>query len=214
MKKFFVITVLFALPIVAYLFFASGVHNFAKLPTLTEDVQELSGFKTGDGESVYFENNISILGFYGEQPLDYGGHAYNLGGKIYDNYYKFRDFQLLIAVPEGTEEQVQKLEQELSNITNPLKWKFIYGSPEEIRSLFRSLQTDIELEEDLSTPYVFIIDKNGDLRGRDDDEDTGTLYGYDTRSVATLDDKMNDDVKVILAEYRLALKKYNREEKL
>ena len=209
MKKLFVVTVLFALPIVAYLFFASGVHSFAKLPTLTTDIQELNGFTTADGEPVSFQDHISILGFFGEQPQEFGGHAYNLGGKIYDNYYKFTDFQLLIAVPEGTREQVKQLEQELANITNPLKWKFIYGSPEEIRSLFSSLQTDLQLQDDLSTPYVFIIDKKGDLRGRDDDEDAGTLYGYDTRSVATLDDKMNDDVKVILAEYRLALKKYN-----
>jgi hypothetical protein len=47
------------------------------------------------------------------------------------------------------------------------------------------------------------------LRGRDDDEEEGTLYGYDTSSVAELNKKMTDDVKVILAEYRLALKKNN-----
>ena len=39
------------------------------------------------------------------------------------------------------------------------------------------------------------------------------VYGYDSRSVAELSDKMNDDVKVILAEYRLALKKNNAERK-
>ena len=211
MKKFFVIIVLFALPIVAYLFFASGVHNFAKLPTLTPQIQDLDAFSTAEEDSLSFQDHISILGFYGEDPQKYGGHAFNLAGKIYDHYYKYKDFQLLIAVPEGTEAQVQKLEQELAKLTNPLKWKFIYGSPEDIRSLFRSLETDLELQPDLSTPYVFISDKKGALRGRDEDEDEGLLYGYDTRSVATLDDKMNDDVKVILAEYRLALKKYNKE---
>lgn len=61
--------------------------------------------------------------------------------------------------------------------------------------------------EDAYTPYVFIIDKNLNLRGRDDDEDHGELYAYDSRSVAELNNKMDDDVKVILAEYRLALKK-------
>jgi len=211
MKKIFVVTVLFALPIVAYLFFASGVHDFAKLPTLTPGIQDLEEFRTASGDTVSLDDNITILGFFGEQPLEYSGHSYNLGEKIYDNYYKFLDFQLLIAVPEGTQEQVKELEQELAKITNPLKWKFIYGSPEAIKSLFSSLQSDLQLDEQLATPYVFLIDKDGDLRGRDDDEDDGLLYGYDTRSVATLDDKMNDDVKVILAEYRLALKKYNKE---
>lgn len=34
--------------------------------------------------------------------------------------------------------------------------------------------------------------------------------GYDATSVADLNNKMIDDVKVILAEYRLALKKYDK----
>jgi hypothetical protein len=48
------------------------------------------------------------------------------------------------------------------------------------------------------------------LRGRDDDEDIGTLFGYNAESVAEINNKMEDDIKVILAEYRLALKKYSR----
>jgi hypothetical protein len=46
------------------------------------------------------------------------------------------------------------------------------------------------------------------LRGRDKDDDGNELYGYDTGSIGVLNNKMNDDVKVILAEYRLELKKY------
>ena len=65
------------------------------------------------------------------------------------------------------------------------------------------------LDNFLHTPQVFILDKKGSLRGRDDDEDVGKLYGYNSGSVAEINAKMKDDVKVILAEYRLALKKYN-----
>jgi hypothetical protein len=78
-----------------------------------------------------------------------------------------------------------------------------------VRKVFESFETDLELDENLQTPYVFIVDKDRHLRGRTDDEDIGTLYGYDSRSVSELNNKMNDDVKVILAEYRLALKKNN-----
>jgi hypothetical protein len=67
----------------------------------------------------------------------------------------------------------------------------------------------VNLDATLSSPYVFIIDKDKALRGRDDDEDIGTLYGYDARTVAEINNKMEDDIKVILAEYRLALKKNN-----
>ena len=56
----------------------------------------------------------------------------------------------------------------------------------------------------------FIIDKDGALRGRDDNENVG----YDARSVADVHNNMVDDVKVILAEYRLALKKYNADRKI
>jgi hypothetical protein len=45
------------------------------------------------------------------------------------------------------------------------------------------------------------------LRGRDDDEDIGMLFGFNSQSVAEINNKMVDDVKIILAEYRLALKK-------
>ena len=89
------------------------------------------------------------------------------------------------------------------------KWKFIFGTKEQIEDLFKGFQTDITLNEKASTATVFIIDRARKLRGRDDDEEVGTLYGYNTSSVAEINKKMTDDVKVILAEYRLALKKNN-----
>lgn len=211
MKKFFVIIVLFALPIVAYLFFASGVNHFARLPVLNENVNELNGFRTLEGEEVSFQDNITILGFYGSNPSDFIGNAYNLAEKIYNTYYEFKDFQLIIVVPEASQDKVREVREELGTIADLSKWKFALGDPEEIKALFGSLNTNLTLKSDLSTPNVFIIDKNGKLRGRSDDEDKGVLYGYDTGSVAELNNKMEDDVKVILAEYRLALKKYNIE---
>ena len=90
------------------------------------------------------------------------------------------------------------------------KWKFILGDETKIQGLFSSLGSDIELNNKLSTPFVFIVDKDKNLRGRDDDNSMGTLYGYNSSSVAELTKKMTDDIKVILAEYRLALKKNNK----
>ena len=71
------------------------------------------------------------------------------------------------------------------------------------------MKTNVTLDQNLSTPYVFIIDKDSNLRGRTDDEDEGTKYGFNATSVAELNNKMEDDVKIILAEYRSALKKNN-----
>ena len=61
----------------------------------------------------------------------------------------------------------------------------------------------------MASPFVFIIDKDRSLRGRDDDDDAGLLYGFDSSDYSEVNNKMSDDVRVILAEYRLALKKYN-----
>ena len=213
MKKFLVIFVLFALPLVAYLFFASGVNNFARLPVLTQEIEQLESFRSleKDEEELSFRGNITVLGFPGDDPEEYLTNAYHIAEKVYDPYAQFNEFQLVSVVPEGNEEEVELLKQKLSEVIDLKKWKFVEGSPEEIRDLFTSLNTNLDLSEDLSTPNVFIIDKDGKLRGRDKDDDGNELFGYDTNSIYVLNNKMDDDIKVILAEYRLELKKYNKE---
>ncbi len=89
------------------------------------------------------------------------------------------------------------------------KWNFVYADKATIASFFATLKTNLALDNNGATPYVFIIDKDRSLRGRTEDEDVGTKYGFNTASVADLNNKMVDDVKIILAEYRLALKKNN-----
>ncbi|MDX1753484.1 MAG: hypothetical protein R3259_09885 [Salinimicrobium sediminis] len=213
MKKFLVIFVLFALPLVAYLFFASGVNNFARLPVLTQEIEQLESFRSleKDEKELSFRGNITVLGFPGDDPEEYLTNAYHIAEKVYDPYAQFNEFQLVSVVREGNEEEVELLKQKLSEVIDLKKWKFVEGSPEEIRGLFNSLNTNLDLSEDLSTPNVFIIDKDGKLRGRDKDDDGNELFGYDTNSIYVLNNKMDDDIKVILAEYRLELKKYNKE---
>lgn len=205
MKKTFVLVVLFILPLVAYLFFASGVNNFGRLPTLTERVSDLNEM----GTEVRLQDRITILGFLGKDASMRKGNAFNLNQKIYKRFYEFNDFQMVMVMPYGTEAVADEINKELSNLTDASNWKFVFAGEAEITKLFNSLKTDIELDEGLGTPYVFIIDKDRNLRGRKEDEDEGTKYGFNTNSVAELNNKMEDDVKIILAEYRLALKKNN-----
>ncbi|NJB70942.1 hypothetical protein GGR42_001404 [Saonia flava] len=205
MKKTFVLVVLFILPIVAYLFFASGVNNFGKLPTLTENVIDISTIDDGNT----FKNKITVLGFLGNNIELKKGNAFNLNQKIYKPFYQFNDFQFVMIVPKGSEEKVEELKSELGGLVDIEKWKFVFGDEDQIKNIFNSLKTDVSLDEHLGTSYVFIIDKDKNLRGRKKDEDVGTKYGFNTTSVAELNNKMEDDVKIILAEYRLALKKNN-----
>ncbi len=189
---------------VAYLFFASGINNFAKLPVLTESIEELE-LITNKG----FNNKISILLFLGNDIENREGDALNLNQKIYKRFYQFKDFQFISISPLGNENKTNLLKEKLSSGTNTdmKNWSFIHLDEDKINELFLSLNTNLKLDQNLSSPYAYIIDKFSSLRGRDDSD--GIKFGYDSRSVADINNNMLDDVKIILAEYRLALKKNN-----
>jgi len=208
-KKKIVLGVLFIFPLLVYLFFASGKNNFAKLPVLTADIIEIS--ELDSLTSIQFKEKITILGYWGGSLVDKQAEALNLNEKIYKRFYEFEDFQFVFLVSEKFSNEVDKLKKSLKEGvgTDLSKWNFINVSRNTIQTHFQSLKTPLKLSPEGSTPFVFIIDKNASLRGRNDDEDEGTLYGFDARSVAQINKKMIDDVKVILAEYRLALKIYN-----
>ncbi len=195
---------MFVLPLVAYLFFASGINNFAKLPVLTKSIEELE-LITDKG----FNNKISILLFLGNDIEKREGDALNLNQKIYKRFYQFKDFQFISISPLGNENKTSLLKEKLSSGTNTdmKNWSFIHLDNDKINELFSSLNTNLKLDENFSSPYAYIIDKFSSLRGRDDSD--GIKFGYDSRSVADINNNMLDDVKIILAEYRLALKKNN-----
>ena len=201
-KKYVVLTILFVLPLVAYLFFASGVNNFAKLPVLKENVLSIS-----DYSKVDFNQKISILFFLGSNIEDRQGDALNMNQKIYKRFYDFEDFQFVVICPLESEQLADDLKNKLEMGTNTdmKKWNFVFLDSNVIEEVFNSLNTNTNLDQYSGSPYVYIVDKNRSLRGRNDDD--GIKFGYDSRSVADINNFMVDDVKVILAEYRLALKK-------
>lgn len=203
MKKTLVLVVLFVLPIVAYLFFLSGTTNFGKLAVLTENVGEVPPLD----DTIMLKEKITILGFLGSDINSKRSNALNLNQKIYKRFFEFNDFQFVMVVPEGTEKEVTALRKELEALADTKKWNFVFLDKNRIQTFFYSLKTDISLDENKATSHVFIIDKDLNLRGRTDDEDEQTKYGFNSSSVAELNNKMVDDVKIILAEYRMALKK-------
>ena len=185
MRKYFVLTILFVLPLVVYLFFASGINHFAKLPVLTKNIKDISDIST---ESL--KDKITILGFFGKNIEERYGDAGNLNQEIYKRFNEFKDFQFLMIQPKGTEDLFKELLQEMNRLTdtNFQNWKFVSLSDEDLISVFNSLETDINLDSNLGTSYVFIVDRNGNLRGRDDKE--GVKFGYDSRFVADINNNM------------------------
>ncbi len=207
MKKNIVLFVLFVLPIVAYLFFASGVNSFTKLPIITPKVADFGNWKSLQNEKVSLDRKISILGFSGTNILKNRGNYFNLNAKIYQRYHEFKDLQFVVVCPLGTEADAQKIVDALKTTTDVSQWHFVFTSPEEIKTYYNQLKLLGKLDSDLGTPNVYIVDKERNLRGRK--EKNEYKEGYNTFHPAELSNEMLDDFKIILYEYRAALKKNN-----
>ena len=210
LKKSLVLITLFILPLVAYLFFASGINSFAKLPTITKNVNDVSTFKSLENEQVSLKNKITILGFLGSDVAINKGSCFNLIEKIYDKNREFKDFQMVMIAPTGTESEVKLLVDKLKTVTNTSGWHFVFESKENILKFYSSMKMVQKLDGNLHSQNVFIIDKKINLRGRKGKSikgDSEYKEGYNAVKVGELYNEMNDDLKIILAEYRLALKK-------
>ena len=205
-KKRIVLFLLFIFPLLFYLVLSSGINNFAKLPIVTNNITDIALIDSS--KKVQFKNNISVVCFLGDDISNIKGGVFNLNQKIYKPFYGFKNFQVIAIYPKDKEAEVQQLKKEVGAFTNMVKWKFVASSEEEIIALYESFNINESLHN-LQATKAFIVDKEVNLRGRTDDKDQkdGLLFGYDMNSVAILKDKMKDDVKVLLAEYRLALKK-------
>lgn len=213
MKKNIVLFILFILPIVAYLFFASGVNSFAKLPVLTSTIPNIETWSTLDGKKATLNNKITILGFIGYDIEKHKGGFFNLYEKIYSRNKDFKDFQMVMVMPEGTKSKVIQLQESLKKLGPQTNWNFIFAPPSEIQNFYNSMKLVGKLDDQLGTPSVYIIDKKRNLRGRKGQNKKGEeeyQEGYNTFKVSDLYNNMIDDVKVILAEYRLALKVNNK----
>ena len=211
-KKKIVLGVLFLLPIAIYMFFATGVNNFGKLPVLSQDVVSVSNFKDLNGAPVTLDNKITILGFFGDTPLQTKAYTYNLAHKIYKKNHEYKEFQFLILLPQSARNGAKILTNKISEIAPTTAWKYAFGTPQAIQEAFTSLNSGYTLNSSLASSFVFIIDKDAHLRGRNDDQDMpdGLVYGYNSADIGDINNRMSDDVKVVLAEYRKETKENSR----
>ena len=211
MKNKIVLIVLLALPVVIYMIFATASHNSLFLPTISKNNLELPIWKSQSGKPVALKNKISIVGFLGNNIKANQGNIFNLNQKIYGKYVGFKDFQIVMIVQEGSENQVEELLEKLAGFTEDLSgYKFVYASPADIKKYHSSFKLQDSLDANLSNPNVIIIDKDLNHRGRKGkDKDGKEEYkeSYNTTSAADLHNNMSDDVKIMLREYRLALKR-------
>ena len=215
MKKKLVLIALFVLPVVAYLFFSSGVYNFAKLPIKTDKVADVDQFalreikipELSTDEPLTLKNRVSLVGYLGDQLKGNVGYTANLNLMVYKYFVKYEDFQLILFVNPGSEKAISDLKVELGRIFDVSKMRFIAVSKEKARAHFRTLGTGLDLTPEGDHPDVFIIDRARALRAGHD-EKKPNAFGYDFTQAVEMG-YIKDDIKILLAEYRLALKKNN-----
>lgn len=211
LKKPFVLSVLFFLPVLFLLFLYPSKHNYKTLDVIKKEIPEISNFVTKNGDSIQLENHLTVLGFLGKTPMEDAILALNLKELVYDKFRGFKRFQIVILVPESAREEVELLHKELNQYEFLEYWQFGFGSDEDILAAYQSLKISTVLDSNLKTSDVFIIDKERHQRGRLDDRDKDQiknkvpLYGmssYDCLEVSILKNKMSEDMRILFTEYR------------
>ncbi|MDG2280460.1 MAG: hypothetical protein P8L42_07495, partial [Flavicella sp.] len=195
----------FIVPLLFFLFLASGKVNFNKLPTITEKVSNLNG-------EIPFRNKVSVLSILGEEPnVGTYQNILNLYQVIYKSTETDKNFQVINVIPKSGEDTAEELKKELAKVggVDLPKWEYLVLSENQIKNLVSSFGIPaIIYDKKKGLEKVFIIDEDMSLRGRTGDEDTssGLLYSYDTRSVSVLKNKLREDLKVVFYESKFAVK--------
>lgn len=207
LQRNLILGVLFFLPVTFLLFLYPAQHNYNTLDIVKAQVDELAV----NTNQVTLKNNITIVNFPGKNPLNNLIAVSNLKELIYDKFKGFKKFQVVSVMPKEAEVYLPKLKQELINYDELKYWQFVFLTETEIEQLFLSLHSEEPLQTDLSSPHVFIVDKELSQRGRiDDREDKDIqknkpifpLYSYNTVEVKETKDKLSDDLRILFTEYR------------
>lgn len=210
-KKYFVLISLFIIPIAVYLFFALASHNSLFLDIINKNINNLpKEWKCEIDEKITLNQKITILAFAGLDFEINKGNFFNLNQKIYNKYKEFNDFQLVVIAPIESKVAIENFLFEMKRISNTTGWKIIYTDTNSILDYYNSFGLKKALNHDFGTSNVLIIDKDRNIRGRKSKNKKGEMEyfeSYNTISAAELHNQMTDDVKILLREYRLALKK-------
>ena len=203
-KKGIILFCIFIVPLLFFLFLASGRVNFNKLPVLTEQVSDLNG-------ELPFRTKITIVSVLGnDQSFGTYQNVLNLYQVVYKSMEKYSDFQIVTLIPNSNTEIIEGLYKELTKVggVDLSQWKFIVLDETELHSVVSSFGfSSIQYNLKTGMKDVFIVDDQLRLRGRTDDEDsqTGVMASYTMASVAVLKNKLKDDLDVVFYESKFSI---------
>ena len=97
-RKWIILGILFLLPVIFLLFLYPSTHNYNTLDIVNEDIKELEILNFIDQNETSLEENITILNFLGNKPLENITGAMNLKELVYDKF-KGSDYDRLSYYP-------------------------------------------------------------------------------------------------------------------
>ncbi|WP_179353098.1 hypothetical protein [Winogradskyella vidalii] len=210
-KRYVILGILFFLPVAFLLMLYPAKHNYIPLNVVNNNVYDIHNFLSDNSEELILKDKITVLGFLGKNPLERSIEASNLKELVYDKFKGFKNFQIVIVVPEGTEDEIATLKKEVNTYEDLTFWHYAYGTEGEIKMLYNSLKSQEKLGNDLAVNSVFIIDKDLNQRGRidgrtereiEDNKPAFSVYAYNTIEVSEIKNMMSDDVRILFTEYR------------
>lgn len=210
-KRNIVLGILFFLPVAFLLMLYPAKHNYEPLNIVNSKVLEIDKFYSDIQDTIRLKDHITVLGFLGQSPLSNSIAASNLKELVYDKFKGFKKFQVVIVVPEGTENEVSELKKEINTYEDLKFWHYIFGTPGEIKMFHKSLKSKNKLSANLSSQNVFIVDKDLNQRGRIDgrekkdieaDKPAFSVYSYNMIEVSDIKNMMSADMRVLFTEYR------------
>jgi protein SCO1/2 len=223
-KKYIILFAILFLPTLLYLLFVygQGEQNFAHLPFVT--------YTDIDGETQ--KRKAPEFGFVNQDSLTFTSK--DLEGKIYvvdffftscpsicpimsanmsklqDRFSGFDDFELVSFTVDPKRDTPQRLKEYADDrMVNTEKWNFLTGQQDSLYAvaydyLSSAMEDSLAPGGFLHTEYFVLVDKEGNIRSREDEQ--GNLIGvYDGTSAQHIRDLI-DDIKVLIAEYNLELK--------
>lgn len=203
-----VLSVLFFLPVAFVIIMMLSKDNYNPLDVVNENVVELPDNK----ENIRFKDHITVLTFLGKKPLENSISALNLKELIYDRCKGFKKFQIVALLPFEAKAEAEKLLKEIKSYEDLRFWHFVYLDDTSIKMVFTSLKSNTNLNDNLSSNSVYIIDKDMNQRGRLDDrtekeieknKPIKPLYEYNCIEVSDLKNKMSgEDMRILFTEYR------------
>ena len=158
-KRYTILGILFFLPVIFLIMLYPAQHNYNPLDVVNEEVLELKNFTSSSSETIKLEDQITVLGFLGSQPLKNAIGASNLKELVYDKFKGFKKFQVVIVLPSGSESEAELLKNEIGKYEYIRFWHFVFGNENAIQQFYGSLKSNGTLDSTLATESVFIIDK-------------------------------------------------------